>query len=152
MAQRGINLPRNLKIKKNEDGTFNIFMIKAKLTIPLRCLEKKEVLTPSMVRYLSDYESRLQKDDKGKIVDTKTLERIRTILSKPRLDRDPILDKDMKVAECRYTEAHHRRMGYKGYEDFKVQKDADDKRVAELKEKNEKARQEQEKKNANTKK
>jgi len=92
-----ISLPRNMRIKKNKDGTFNIFTIKAKLIIPLRCLEKITVLTPSMVDYLKDYESRLNKDKEGKITDTKTLERIRTILSKPKLDKDPILDYDYRL-------------------------------------------------------
>lgn len=97
MKQQKLQLPRNMRIKKNPDGTINIYTIKAKLTIPLRYLEKRETLTPSMVDYLKDYESRLNKNKEGKITDTKTLERIRTILSKPKLEKDSILDYDYRL-------------------------------------------------------
>lgn len=141
---QGMRLPRNLKIKKNEDGTFNIFTIKAKLLIPLKSFEKRNQLTPSMVGYLKDYESRLAKDKDGKVTDVKTLERIKAILTKPQLAKDPILDKDMRPSETRYTEAHYRRMGYKGYDDWKeketarreeqekLRKEADEKRAKEV--------------------
>jgi hypothetical protein len=140
---QGIRLPRNMRIKKNEDGTFNIFTIKAKLTTPLKSFEKRNILTPAMVSYLEDYKSRLNKDKEGKITDLKTLGRIDAILSKPRYDKDP-MQLDTKV-ECRYTEAHYRRAGYKGYEDFKekeairiaeqekLRKETEEKRAKEVK-------------------
>lgn len=130
---KGFNLPRNMKIKKNEDGTFNIFTIKAKMLIPLRRLEKFAVLTPAQVNYLKDYESRLLKDKEGKIIDTKTLEQIRTILSKPKLEKD-----SMDIArnlECRYSESHYRRQGFKGYDDFKEKEAAEIKLCKEEEEK-----------------
>lgn len=120
---KGFNLPRNMKIKKNEDGTFNIFTIKAKLTIPLKSFENRNILTSAMVSYLEDYKSRLNKDKEGKITDIKTLGRIDAILSKPRYDKDPV-QIDAKV-ECRYTEAHYRRAGFKGYDDFKEKEAAE---------------------------
>lgn len=113
----GMTLPRNLKVKKNADGTFNIFMIKAKLTTPLRIFEKSNVLTPAQVNYLRDYESRLPKDKEGKIVETKTSLRVKALLSKPQVE-EPIKPMDSK-SETIYTEAHYRRAGFKGYADFK---------------------------------
>lgn len=144
-----MRLPRNMRIKKNEDGQISIFMIKANLTISLRQLVKKAELTPSMVNYLKEYESRLEKDKEGKIKDVRTFERIRTILSKPTLEKDLILDKDMKVLDCRYTENHYRKLGYKGYDDFKIQQEIAEKKKEEIRNKN---KQEEEKKNANAKK
>ena len=81
-APKGMKLPRNLKIKKNEDGTFNIFMIKAKLTMPLKCLEKCKALTPSQFNYVKDYESRLAKDKEGKTLPCKALDRVKALLDK----------------------------------------------------------------------
>lgn len=116
---KGFSLPRNLIIKKNADGTFKIFTIKSRLLLPLKSFEKFAQLTPSQVRYLKDYESRLVKGKDGKVVDTKTYEKIQALLSKPQLKIDPIVGKDNRLGECVYTEAHYRRAGYKGYADFK---------------------------------
>lgn len=148
-------LPRNMILTKDAEGRPKIIIIKSRMSTPLRCLEKQEVLTPAMVRYLKEYESRLSKDKDGKIKECKILGRIRTILLKPKLDVDPIRSKinelNKKYSQCRYTEAHYRRAGFKGYDDWKLQ---DDKRLVEL----EKAKKEyeekqlKEKKNADAKK
>lgn len=148
---KGMKLPRNLKIKKNEDGTFNIFMLKTKLTMPLKCLEKCKSLTPSQFNYVKDYESRLAKDKEGKTLPCKALDRVKALLDKPKLSEEPIKPMDTK-SETIYTEAHYRRLGYKGYADFKI---ADDKRKLEVIQKQMEAEQERlqkEQENAKAKK
>jgi hypothetical protein len=77
-----------------------------------------------MVNYLKDYESRLQKDKEGKITDTKTLERIRTILNKPKLEKDPILDYDYRLPyqierDNKLKEERNKQEAIKKYEEDK---------------------------------
>ena len=89
-------LPRNIKVKKNPDGSIQFYTRRTRMLIPLWILEKREELTPTVVNYLNEYKSRLNKDKEGKITDTKTLNRIEAILSKKKLEKDSILDKDMR--------------------------------------------------------
>jgi hypothetical protein len=78
-----------------------------RMAIPLSELEKAGVLTPAMVNYLKEYEKRITNKD-GKIRDTKMMVRIRTIMAKSKLEKDPIIDFDIHV-EPRYSDRHMRK-------------------------------------------
>jgi len=79
--------------------------------ISLKVFEKFNELTPRMVEYLGDV--------RKKITNELTKKRIDTILQKPHLNRDPILDFDTSV-KPRYSDRKYRELGYESEEDFKI--------------------------------
>jgi len=97
MKTTGIQLPHNVIKSKDENGNVVFkYLVTSVNKSQLKRIMKFNILTPAMVNYLKDYEDHL-KDKDGKITDIKTLEKIRTILSKPKYEKDPIRGLDMRL-------------------------------------------------------